>query len=128
MSAPLPQALRDRFQRLIEEGLSGRAAARRLQVSPATGARWSHAIRIKGHAGIAPQGRPRGKGKLAPYAGFIQELVAHDPDITLYELRDALAEAEAVHVHHSSIANLLSALGFTYKKSRWWPLNATALG
>ena len=47
MSAPLPQAPRDRFQRLIEEGLSGRAAARRLQVSPATGARWAHAIRIK---------------------------------------------------------------------------------
>ncbi|HIF78918.1 MAG TPA: transposase, partial [Sulfitobacter sp.] len=31
MSAPLPAALRKRFQRYIEEGLSGRAAALRLK-------------------------------------------------------------------------------------------------
>ena len=43
MSAPLPLALRARFQRYIEEGLSGRAAALRLKVAaerlhqPATG-------------------------------------------------------------------------------------------
>jgi transposase len=41
-------------------------------------------------------------------------------------LRDALAEAEGVRVHHSSIANLLSRLGFTYKKSCWSPPNAVA--
>ena len=40
MSAPLPNALRARFQKLVEEGLSGRAAALRLKVSHATGARW----------------------------------------------------------------------------------------
>jgi len=39
MSAPLPDALRARFQRLIEKEFSGRAAALRLQLSPATGAR-----------------------------------------------------------------------------------------
>lgn len=39
MSAPLPEALRARFQRLIEEDLSGRTAALRLHLSPATGAR-----------------------------------------------------------------------------------------
>lgn len=33
MSAPLPNALRERFQRLIEEELSGRAAALRLRLS-----------------------------------------------------------------------------------------------
>ena len=38
MSAPLPDALRARFQGYIEEGLSGRAAALRLKLSPATGA------------------------------------------------------------------------------------------
>lgn len=39
MSAPLPSALRARFQRYIEEGLSGRAAALRLKVSPGAPAR-----------------------------------------------------------------------------------------
>ena len=79
-----------------------------------------------GHAEPAPQGPPHGKGKLAPYQAFLEELVAQDPDITLFELRDALAEAEGVRVHHSSIANLLSRLGFTYKKSRWLLPNAVA--
>ena len=74
----------------------------------------------------ARQGPPRGKGKLAPHQAFLEELVAQDPDITLFELRDALADAEGVQVHHSSIANLLSRLGFTYKKSRWLRPNVAA--
>ncbi|QBY00384.1 hypothetical protein E2K80_06205 [Rhodophyticola sp. CCM32] len=48
MSAPLPDALRARFQKLIEEGLSGRAAALRLKLSLATGARWGLAETING--------------------------------------------------------------------------------
>jgi hypothetical protein len=36
MSAPLPNALRARFQQYIEDVLSGRAAALRLRLSPAT--------------------------------------------------------------------------------------------
>ncbi len=124
MSAPLPSALRTRFQKYIEEGLTGRAAALRLRLSPATGARWAHQVRTKGNVEPARQGPPRGRGKLAPYRVFLEELIAQDPDITLFELRDALADAEAVRVHHSSIAKLLSRLGFTYKKSRWLPPNA----
>ena len=54
--------------------------------------------------------------------------VAQDPDITLYELRDSLAMAEGVQVHHSSIAALLKRLGFSYKKNRWWRLNSVASG
>jgi transposase len=115
MSAPLPNALRARFQRDIDEGLSGRAAAARLKVSAATGSRWARAIRQRGGASPLKQGRPLGRGKLAPYQAFIEELVAQDPDITLYELRDALAMAEGVQVHHSSIATLLKRLGFSYK-------------
>lgn len=45
MSTPLPDALRARFQKFVEEGLSERAAALRLKLSPATGARWGLAIR-----------------------------------------------------------------------------------
>ena len=128
MSAPLPSTLRARFQRYIEEGLSGRAAALRLKLSAATGARWALSIRVKGHSNPAPQGRPKGQGKLAPFRSFFEELVAQDPDITLFELRDALADAQGVQVHHSSIAGLLAGLGFTYKKSRWWPPSAALPG
>ena len=45
MSAPLPSALRERFQHYIDEGFSGRAAASRLRISAATGSRWARAIR-----------------------------------------------------------------------------------
>jgi len=48
MSAPLPDALRARFHKLIEEGLGGRTAALRLKLSPATGARRGLAIRRTG--------------------------------------------------------------------------------
>ena len=89
MSAPLPDALRARFKACLEEGLSARAAAARLKLSPATGTRWARAIRQHGTAAPAPQGRPRGRGKLAPHQAFLEELIAQDPDITLYELRCA---------------------------------------
>ncbi|MFD3192008.1 hypothetical protein ACFMPD_17355 [Sedimentitalea sp. HM32M-2] len=39
-----------------------------------------------------------------------------DPDITLFELRDALADAEGVTVHHSAIAGLLKRPGFAHKE------------
>jgi len=96
ISAPLPLALCVRFQRLIEDGLSGRASALRLKLSPATGARWARQVRTRGNSAPAPRGRPRGQGKLAPHRAFLEELVAQDPDITLFQLRDALAEAEGV--------------------------------
>lgn len=126
MPAPLSKELRDRFARLIEEGLSGREASRRLQVSAATGARWRCQIQKSGTAFVAPMGRPPGSGKLAAHVGFFRELVAQDLDITLFELRAALADAAGVTVHHSAIAALLKRLGFTYKKSRWWPPSAGA--
>ncbi|WBU59083.1 hypothetical protein [Paracoccus albus] len=75
-----------------------------------------------------PKATPRGKGKLAPHRAFLEELIAQDPDITLFELPDALSEAEGVQAHHSSITNLLSRLVFTYKKSRWSPPSAVAPG
>lgn len=101
----------------MEEGLSWCGVALRLKWSPATGARWPRQVRTKGHAEQAPEGLSFGKGKLAPHQAFLEDLIAQDPDITLFELRDALTEASGVRVHHSSIANLLSRLGFTYKKS-----------
>ena len=69
MSAPLPDALRARFQQLIEEGLSGRAAALRLKLSPA-----------RGHVGgLRSSGRvrhgPRLRVDLAAMASLIR--IAH---------------------------------------------------
>ncbi len=127
MSAPFPDALRVRFQRLVEEGLSGRAAALRLKLSPATGARWSLAIRRTGTARAAPQGRPKGKGKLAAHRSFLVEVIEQDGDITMPELAAALHDATGVQAHPDAIGRFLRKLGFTYKKRLWSPPNAGAL-
>jgi len=116
MSAPLPEALRARFQRYIEEGLSGRGAALRLKLSPATGARWALAIRRTGRAEAAPQGRPKGRGKLDPHRDFFAEIIAQDGDITMPELSAALFDATHVRAHPNAIGKFLRKLGYTYKK------------
>lgn len=126
MPAPLPDALRLRFQKLIEEGLSGRAAALRLKVSPATGARWKLAIRQMGTAKPAAQGRPKGKGKLDPHRAFLLEVITQDGDITMPELAAALYDATSVQAHPDAIGRFLRKLGFTYKKRHWSPPNAAA--
>ena len=115
MPAALPGALRARFQRYIEEGLSGRAAAARLKLSPATGVRWLRRIKDTGTSKASVQGRPKGHGKLAPHQGFLEELVAQDGDITLPELAGALEAATGVIAHSASIGRFLRKLGYTYK-------------
>ena len=127
MSAPLPEAVRARFQTLIEEGLSGRAAALRLKLSPATGARWGLPIRRTGRARAARQGRPRGKGKLDTHRSFLVELIEQDGDMTMPELAGALADATGVQVHPDAIGRFLRKPGFTYKK-RWSPPSDAAHG
>ena len=119
MPAPLSLDIRRRFQRCIEEGLSGRAAARRLMISPATGARLAGRIRSGQPMTPAKCGRPAGWGKLGPCKAFLLEVVAQDPDITLRELQGALVEAEGVRANETSLSRMLRRLGFTYKKSRW---------
>ena len=76
MPAPLPSALRARFEEYIAEGLSGRAAAARLKLSAATGVRWKRKLHETGAIEPAPRGRPRGHGKLAPHQAFLEELLA----------------------------------------------------
>ena len=126
MLAALPMALRARFQEYIGEGLSGRAAATRLKVSAATGVRWLRRLREQGDLTPHAQGRPKGRGKLAPHRVFLEELVAQDGDITLPELAGALKAGTGVIAHSASIGRFLGKLGYTYKKSRWLPPNGSA--
>ena len=128
MSAPLPDALPARFQQLIEEGLSGRAAVFRLKLWPATGARWGLAILRTGQARAGPQGRPRGKGKRDPHRSFLIELIDQDGDMSMPELAGALADATGVPAHPDAIGRFLRKLGFTYKKRHCSPPSGTAHG
>lgn len=124
MPKPLSLDIRQRFQSCIEEGHSGREAARRLLISAATASRLGRKI-ARGESLLpAACGPKRGKGKLAPYHDFLVELVSQDPDITLHELRDALEAAHGVCVHHSAIGYTLDRLGYTFKKRASLPMSA----
>ena len=116
MSSALSSELRTRFCEYIEEGLSGRAAAARLKLSAATGARWQRKWRETGAIAPEVQGRPPGHDKLSAHRELLEELVAQDGDITLPELAGALASATGVVAHAASIGRFLRKLGYTYKK------------
>lgn len=112
MPAPLSQDLRRRFRRYVEDGLSAREAARRLLISAATGVRLARRVRRDEPLVAQKCGRPRGWGKLGPHKALLIELVEQDPDITMAELKGALAEAEGVHVHEGSLSRALRRMGY----------------
>jgi transposase len=124
MPMPLSLDIRRRFHLYIEDGLSGREAARRLMILPATASRLGQKIARSESLSPMPCGPKRGNGKLAPYHDFLIELVTQDPDITLYELRDALLAAHGAEVHHSAIGYALDRLGYTFKKRALLPVSA----
>lgn len=75
----------------------------------------------------AALGQPRWRGKLVSYQAFLDQLVAKDPDITLYKLRGALAMAEDVVVHHPSIAHCSSGSVSAVRKPCWPPNSTTSV-
>lgn len=126
MPAALSLDIRTRFQRYIEEGMSGREAARRLLISPATASRLVQ--RLRDGRGLVPLkcGRPDGWGPISAHKAFLVELVEQDPDITMVELQAALMDAEGVDVHPTSLSRALRQFGYTFKKKRWQRTNAAA--
>jgi transposase len=116
MPRPLSSDIRRRFQRLYEQGLSGREAASRLLISASSGSRLSRRVKRGESLEPAQGGRKRGTGKLAPHYDFLIEIVTQDPDITLHELRDALEMAEGLRVTVSAIDQALRRLGYSFKK------------
>jgi transposase len=110
--------LRERVWGFIAGGGSRQAAARHFGVSASTAIRIAAGQAARGTLAPRKQGRPPGKGKLAPYVDFLIEIVEAVPDITLEELARALAAEHGVTVHSSSISRVLTNAGMTYKKSR----------
>jgi hypothetical protein len=64
------------------------------------------------------ESRSSGRGKSAPFHGFLIELVTQDPDNTLTELRDALEDTLGVSASMSGVDQALRRLGDTFEN---WP-------
>ena len=94
---PLSQDLRVRFCRALDRGLSARAAARLLEVSPATGVRWAQAWRRRGS--VAP-GKVGGHMRplLESEREWLLARIEQKKDLTLHELLAELREERGVEV------------------------------
>ena len=83
--------LRSRVLAAVSEGASHRAAAERFGVSAASVSRWRALERETGDLRPGALGGDRRSGRVEAQAELILALVAATPDITLEELRLALA-------------------------------------
>lgn len=117
MSRSYSLDLRVRVIGFVEAGHSRRAAARHCGVSDSFAIKLLHRHAASGSPAPVRQGRPRGSGKLAPYADFLVHVVETKSDITMPELAARLLNQHAVRAAPATLSRLLCRRGFTYKKS-----------
>jgi transposase len=91
MSKALSLDLRSRVLSALAGGLSCRKAAERFGVSASSAIRWRALQRQQGDAQPKALGGDRRSGRIEAHAAFILSLVEDRPDITLHEIRTALA-------------------------------------
>ena len=115
MPAPYSQDLRERVIGFMALGGSARTAATRFDVSVSSATRWAQRWRAEGHA------RPRAMGgdhrcRLSEHSAKVLQLVARQPDLTLQEIRSALAVSCGITVGLSTVHRFLRAHNVTLKK------------
>jgi len=115
MAKPLSNDIRERIIRAVENGISRNAAAKKYDVSPST------AIKIVALWQSTGSWEPKKFGghkkhKLAPHAEEVQKLIEEKPDMTLEEIKAALA-AKKINVGLTAIFRFLEVLGLNYKKN-----------
>ncbi len=109
--------LRVRVAGFVEAGHSCRAAARHFGVSDSFAIKLMQRRGQSGSPAPARQGRPRGTGKLAPYAAFLIQAVETKPDITMPDLAARLWDEHGVVAAPATLSRFLCRQGFTYKKT-----------
>ena len=124
MSKALSLDLRTRVLAAIGGGLSCRQAAQRFGVSASSAIRWRALERRQGDARPKALGGDRRSARIEARAGLILSLVEETPDITLEELRTALA-VRGVAVGYGTVWRFFARRRITRKKRRPTPPNRT---
>jgi transposase len=112
--APYSKDLRERVIGFMALGGSARAAAVRFAVSVSSATRWAQRWRTEGHARPRAMGGDR-RSRLSEYRARVLQLIAQQPDLTLREIRSALA-AWGITVGLSTVHRFLGAQNLTLKK------------
>lgn len=115
MSKALSLDLRTRVLATIASGLSCRQAALRFGVSAASTIRWRGLERTQGDAKPKALGGDRRSGRIEAHAELILSLLNKTKDITLEELRMALAE-KGVLVGYGTLWRFFDRRQITHKK------------
>jgi transposase len=115
MPAPYSQDLRERVIDFMALGGSARAAATRFEVSISSALRWAQRWRSEGHARPRAMGGDR-RSRLGEHGTRVLQLVAQQPDLTLQEIRSALAASHGITVGLSTVHRFLRAHNLTLKK------------
>jgi transposase len=124
MPAPYSQDLRQRVIGFMALGGSARAAATRFDVSLSSALRWRQRWRAEGHARPRAMGGDR-RSRLGEHGARVLQLVAQQPDLTLQELRGALA-ISGITVGLSPVYRFLCARNLTRKKRPYTRPSRTA--
>jgi transposase len=92
MSKALSLDLRERVLAVIADGMSCRQAAARFGVGASSAIRWRAMERAQGNARPKALGGDRRSGRIEAHAATILAMIEDKPDLTLHEIRSALAE------------------------------------
>ena len=120
MSTPLSLDLRVRVLAAVAAGLSHRQAGERFGVSAASVSRWRALEREQGDPKPRPMGGDQRSRRIEAHSALIRSLYEATPDITLQELRAALAE-HGVSLGYGGLWRFFDRHGITVKKSRRTP-------
>jgi transposase len=109
----------------MARGGSARSAAVRFDVSVSSANRWAQRWRAEGQARPRPMGGDR-RSRLGEHGARVLQLVARQPDLTLQQIRSALAAACGITIGLSTVHRFLCAHKLTLKKRPYMRPSRTA--
>jgi transposase len=124
MSRTLSFDLRVRVLAAVANGASHRQAAERFRVSAASVSRWRARERETGTPAPGPLGGDRRSGRIEAEGGLIRAVLDETPDITIKEMRSALA-GRGLAFGYGTIQRFFIRHGLTRKKRRRTRANKT---
>lgn len=116
MPAAYSMDLRERLIWLVREGHSARSAGRLLRVSASTAVKWVQLWRQSGSVAPGYMGGHPGRSPLEAEAVWLNALITAEPDLTLQEIRDRLAEQRSLCVGKSALSVFIRRQGWRFKK------------
>lgn len=124
MVKPYSDDLRDRVVALMAGGRGCREAAAIFGIAPSTAGNWYRRYKRTSSYSALPMGGDH-RSKLTAQAGWIAERLAAVPELTLFEVRCALAE-RGTEVSYASVWRAVKKLGLRLKKEQSTPASKIA--